>query len=110
MEMVVWPFKMNSSWYRFDADKRILTVTLHVQPGAKRTEVSGLHGDALKIKLAAPPVEGKANEELRKFLAKTFVVPLKQVVLKQGERSRHKVVEIQSSVRPPEILLMAHAS
>jgi uncharacterized protein (TIGR00251 family) len=53
---------MSHAWFRIHNE--VLTLTLHVQPGAKRTEVVGLHGDALKIKLAAPPVEGKANEAL----------------------------------------------
>ncbi|MHB1301370.1 MAG: DUF167 domain-containing protein, partial [Burkholderiales bacterium] len=46
-------------WFRQEGAG--ITLTLHVQPGAKKTEVAGLHGDALKIRLAAPPVEGKAN-------------------------------------------------
>ena len=49
-----------SDWYRVAADGHI-TLTLHIQPGAKKTEFAGLHGDALKIRLAAPPVDGKAN-------------------------------------------------
>lgn len=83
-----------TSWRCFDPATQVLTLTLHVQPGAKRTEVAGLHGDALKIKLAAPPVEGRANAELLKFIAASLSVPLKQVALKRGERSRRKVVEV----------------
>ncbi|MCH2220656.1 MAG: DUF167 family protein, partial [Dechloromonas sp.] len=48
-----------SEWYRVTADGCV-TLTLHIQPGAKKTELAGLHGDALKIRLAAPPVDGKA--------------------------------------------------
>ena len=96
---------MAPAWHRFDATTNVLTLTLHVQPGAKRTEVAGLHGDALKIKLAAPPLEGRANEELRRFVADIFAVPLKQVVLRQGERSRRKVVEVHGTSIGPEILL-----
>lgn len=96
---------MTASWYRFDPASQRLMLTLHVQPGAKRTEVAGLHGEALKIKLAAPPAEGKANGALLAFLAGAFDVPLRQVALKQGERSRQKVVEISGSKVAPENLL-----
>lgn len=92
-----------SVWYRRNGD--VLTLTLHVQPGAKRTEVAGLHGMALKIRLAAPPVEGRANEALLKFIAESFCVPLRQVELKQGGQSRHKVVAITGSKVEPENLL-----
>ncbi len=94
-----------SEWYRRAGD--LITLTLHVQPGAKRTEVSGLHGEALKIRLAAPPVEGRANEALLKFIADFFGVPLRQVELKQGGQSRHKVVAITGSKVEPESLLRA---
>ncbi len=92
-----------SEWYRRNGD--ILTLTLHVQPGAKRTEVAGLHGEALKIRLAAPPIEGRANEALLKFVAESFDVPLRQVELKQGGQSRHKVVAVTGSRVGPESLL-----
>lgn len=92
-----------ADWYRRNAD--IITLTLHVQPGAKRSGIAGLHGEALKIRLAAPPVEGRANEALLKFMAKLFDVPLRQVELKQGGQSRHKVVAIAGSRVEPEDLL-----
>jgi uncharacterized protein (TIGR00251 family) len=92
-----------SEWYRRNGD--VLTLTLHVQPGAKRTDVAGLHGEALKIRLAAPPVEGRANEALLKFIAEFFGVPLRQVELKQGGQSRHKVVAITGSKVEPGGLL-----
>lgn len=91
-------------WYRRDADS--LTLTLHVQPGAKRSEVAGLHGDALKIRLAAPPVEGRANAALLGFIAEQFAVPLRQVELRQGGQSRHKVVQVTGSKVEPESLLL----
>jgi len=92
-----------SEWYRRNGD--IVTLTLHIQPGAKRTEVAGLHGEALKIRLAAPPIEGRANEALLKFIAESFDVPLRQVELKQGGQSRHKVLAVTGSRVSPESLL-----
>lgn len=91
------------SWYRSD-DAKNLILTLHVQPGAKHTAVAGLHGNALKIKLAASPVEGKANAVLLKFLAKSFDVSLRQITLKHGAKSRHKVVVISQPVHAPSVL------
>jgi uncharacterized protein (TIGR00251 family) len=82
-----------SDWFRVAADGRI-TLTLHIQPGAKKTEFAGRHGDALKIRLAAPPVDGKANEALVKFIATTLHLPKSSVMLKSGQTSRHKVLEI----------------
>jgi len=79
-----------------------LTLALHVQPGAKRTEVDGTHGDALKVRLAAPPVDGKANVELLRFLADAFGVPLRSVGLVRGETSRQKVVRIDGPARRPD--------
>jgi uncharacterized protein (TIGR00251 family) len=92
-----------SEWFRRNGD--VLTLTLHIQPGAKRTEVAGLHGEALKIRLAAPPIEGRANEALLKFIAESFGVPSRQVELKQGSQSRHKVVAVTASKVEPESLL-----
>jgi uncharacterized protein (TIGR00251 family) len=100
---------MPCTWYRSDAGGQCLTLTLHIQPGAKRTEAAGLHGDALKIRLAAPPVEGKANAALLQFLAGIFNVPLRLVTLKQGVKSRRKVVEIQQSLVGPEVLFQQAA-
>lgn len=70
-----------------------VTLTLHIQPGAKKTEVVGLHGDALKIRLAAPPVDGKANAALMDFLADRLGIPRSAVHLKSGQTSRRKVIE-----------------
>ncbi|MDO9053084.1 MAG: DUF167 domain-containing protein [Gallionella sp.] len=92
-----------SDWFRRNAE--IITLSLHVQPGARRSEITGLHGEALKIKLSAPPVEGRANEALLKFIAGVFDVPLRQVELKQGTQSRHKVVAITGSRIAPESVL-----
>lgn len=92
-----------ADWYHRNAD--VTTLTLHVQPGAKRSEIAGLHGAALKIRLAAPPIEGRANKALLRFIATLFDVPLRQVALEQGMQSRHKVVRITGSQIEPESLL-----
>ena len=92
-----------AAWYRRNGDA--ITLTLHIQPGAKRSGIAGLHGEALKIRLAAPPVEGRANEALLKYIAELFGVPLRQVDLRQGNQSRHKVVVVTGSSVEPESLL-----
>ena len=85
-----------SDWLRVAADGR-LTLTLHIQPGAKKTEVAGEHGDALKIRLAAPPVDGKANAALLAFIAERLGVSKSAVTLKSGQTSRRKVVEVDGA-------------
>jgi uncharacterized protein (TIGR00251 family) len=94
------------TWCRSEKDEsgHRLLLTLHIQPGAKRTEAVGLHGDALKIRLAALPVDGAANSALLEFLAEIFDVPQRQVTLKQGLTSRRKIVEIREAARGPEAL------
>lgn len=96
---------MMSGWHSRDGD--IIALNLHVQPGAKRSEVAGLHGTALKIRLAAAPVDGRANEVLLKFIAGLFDVPLRQVSLHSGERSRRKVVLVQCSCIAPDSIIAA---
>lgn len=79
-----------------------LTLTIHAQPGARRSEVAGVHGDALKVRLAAPPVEGKANDALLRFLADAFGVPLRQVTLLRGDTARRKLVRIEAPAQRPD--------
>ncbi|SBT05760.1 conserved hypothetical protein [Candidatus Accumulibacter aalborgensis] len=69
-----------------------ITLTLHVQPGAKRSEVAGVHGDALKIRLAAPPINGRANAALLEFVAQRLDLARSAVELKSGQTSRRKVL------------------
>ena len=94
---------MPTNWYR-QVDN-VIILTLHVQPDAKQTEVTGLHGDALKIRLTTSPIEGRANAALLKYLAKLFDVPASHVILKYGEQSRHKMVEVRGSGINPESIL-----
>ena len=85
-------------WYQWDGEDLLLDV--HIQPGASRDSLDGTHGDRLKIRLSAPPVDGKANSHLIRLLAKHFGVPCRQVLLVSGESSRAKRVRIQ---RPRQI-------
>ena len=84
---------MSEPWLRQAADGSV-TLTLHIQPGAKTTQSAGLHGDALKLRLAAPPVDGKANACLIAFLADTLSVPKSAVELVSGASSRQKRVRV----------------
>jgi uncharacterized protein (TIGR00251 family) len=93
----------DSPWRSVGADGSV-TLTIHAQPGSKRTEVAGLHGGAIKIRVASPPVEGKANEVLRRFLAEAFGVPLQNVALASGEASRRKTLRIAAPARRPDRL------
>jgi uncharacterized protein (TIGR00251 family) len=68
--------------------------SVRVQPRASRSEVVGVYGDALKVRLSSPPVDGAANDELVKFLAHVFAVGRRDVRILAGESSRSKIVEI----------------
>jgi len=78
-----------------------------VQPGASRTEVAGLHGDCLKIRLAARAIDGEANACLVEFLAHALGVPKRAVSIDSGVTSRRKRVAVQSPARGPEVLWKA---
>ena len=69
-------------------------LTLHIQPRASKSGVAGPHGDAVKIRVAAPPVDGAANAELARFLAETLGVTRAQVQLISGDSGRRKVVKV----------------
>jgi len=72
-----------------------LILELHVQPGAARSEFAGRHGERIKVRLAAPAVEGKANAALIAFLAGHFGVPRRNVRIAAGLKSRKKRVVIE---------------
>jgi uncharacterized protein len=72
----------------------VVTIQVHVVPNAKIDKVVGEHGDAIKIKLRAPAVEGKANTALRCFLAEELDIPQRAITLLHGQRSRDKVIRI----------------
>lgn len=72
-------------------------LALHVQPGAKRNTVVGVHGDALKIAISAPPVDGKANDAICIFVAELLRVPVRSVIVIAGATSRRKVLQISDA-------------
>jgi uncharacterized protein (TIGR00251 family) len=75
------------------------TLALKTIPNAPRTEIAGWLGDALKIKVHAPALEGRANDELCAFLAEKLRLPKRAVTLLHGEKSRQKVVHIAGLTR-----------
>jgi len=79
-----------------------VVLRVHVQPGTGRSAVVGRHGDALKVRVAAPPVEGRANEALLHLLTETLGVKNDQVSLVSGESSRAKRVRL-TGVDPEEV-------
>jgi uncharacterized protein len=91
-------------WYRWDGNDLILSV--HIQPGSREDRIMGLHGDALKIKISSPPVDGKANHHLCVYLAKMCGVSKSAVSIEFGESARRKRVRVQLPQKavPPGLL------
>ena len=92
-----------SAWYRKTGDGWLIAI--HAQPGAKKSAVAGLHGEALKIRIAAPPVEGKANDALVVFVAKALGLPRRAVSIVKGESSREKLLLVADRAADPARLL-----
>lgn len=92
---------MDDPYFRWDGEDLILDC--HLQPKASRDEFAGLHGDRLKVRLTAPPVEGKANACLQAFFSKAFDVAKSQIVIESGELNRRKRVRIRAPQRLPEL-------
>jgi uncharacterized protein (TIGR00251 family) len=86
-------------WHQWDDEDLLLKV--YIQPRASTDSLDGTHGDRLKIRLTAPPVDGKANSHLIRFLAECFGVPRSQVQLISGKSSRAKRVRIQRPRQTP---------
>ncbi len=87
------------AWYRWDGSD--LWLAVHIQPRAKRDEIAGTHGDRLKIRITAPPVEGQANTHLIRFLAECFGVPASGVEIVSGAGGRDKRLRIRRPGRLP---------
>lgn len=95
---------MSAGWYRWQGDTLVLSV--RVQPKASKNEIigpcdDGQGGQSLKIRITAPPVDGKANAHLIKFLAKSFGVAKSQVSVVAGETGRNKRISIDAPNRLP---------
>ena len=88
-----------SPWYRWDGDDLVLS--LKVQPKASRDELAEPLGGELKVRITAPPVDGKANKHLIGFLAKLFGVPKSAVILEAGDTGRSKRLRIRKPRRLP---------
>lgn len=78
----------------FREDKEGLIVTVFVQPRSSKNAIAGKHGDALKIKLTAPPVDGAANKMCQAYLSKTFNIPKSAITIVSGQTSRTKQVRL----------------
>jgi uncharacterized protein (TIGR00251 family) len=81
-----------------------LILRVRVQPKASRDEICGLQGEALKVRITAPPVDGKANAHLIKYLAKQFGVAKSAITLLSGETGRDKRLHIHAPARLPQAL------
>lgn len=86
------------SWCRRHPDGSV-SIYVHAQPGAKRTEVAGMHGDALKIRVAAPALEDRANEALIEFIADRLGIARRDVSLASGAKSREKRFVVSAPVK-----------
>lgn len=84
----------------FDGDDLVLR--LYVQPKASRDKIVGLHNEELKIAITAPPVDGKANAHITKYLSKQFKVAKGAISIEKGELGRHKQVRISSPSQIPK--------
>lgn len=94
---------LSAPWFR-SVDERVL-IEVHVQPGASRTEVVGLHGERLKIRLAARAAEGAANACLIEFLAERLGAARRDVSIEAGVTARAKRVAVRGAKFGPETLL-----
>jgi uncharacterized protein len=95
-----------STWYRYDAAARKLTLTLQAQPGARKSEIVGPYGDALKVRIAAPAVDNKANAALIEFLSDALTVSKAGIAIRRGAAGRRKVVEVTGG---PELVAKLEA-
>jgi uncharacterized protein len=89
-------------WARRTADG--WTLAVHVQPGAKRSAVAGLHGERLKLRIAAPALDGRANDALVAFVAETLGIAKSRVAVAKGAQSREKLLVVSGECDPAVLL------
>ena len=85
--------KLNPTAFKRDGDATV--IALHIQPGAKRSAICGMFGDALKIAIQAPPVDGKANSALRTFISDRLGLPVATITIISGVSGRDKRVRVE---------------
>ncbi|TEA27241.1 DUF167 family protein YggU [Candidatus Schmidhempelia bombi] len=90
---------------QFDRQQNILTIQLYIQPKASRDQIVGLHNNEIKVAITAPPIDGRANQHLIKFLAKQFKVAKSLIMVEKGELGRHKQIKIINPTLIPDPLL-----
>jgi len=79
-------------------------IAVRVQPGARRTEAAGEHDGALKVRVGAPPVEGRANEALLRWFAERLDLPQRDVALTSGASGRSKRVRVDARIDAAEVV------
>ncbi len=92
---------MSALW--LSRTKAGIRIAVQVSPNARKSEIVSGDGDTLRIKLQAPPVDGKANDALVQFLAKKLQIPRKQVTITHGQTNRRKLLEITADVTLEDI-------
>lgn len=88
---------VDAPWLHRDPAEGLVTLDLHIQPGASHTGIAGVHGERLKLRIHARPVEGEANRELLRFIADTLDVTLRDVTLVRGATGRSKTVQVRGA-------------
>lgn len=93
------------AWARHDRDQDLWTLQIHVQPGARTNQFAGEHDGRLRLKIAAPAVDNKANKVLTGFVSAWWGVPQRQVGIVRGENARQKTVVVRGAGdRLPDLL------
>lgn len=95
------------AWCRFDAASHHPTLSVHVQPNPKTSAISGPHGGALKIRIAAPAVDDKANAALIDFLHRFLDTPASRISILRGAKNRRKLVEIAGATSTMREMLIS---